>query len=146
MVVTRTMWWPGSQADWYEGHASLGATTSGTSWAVADGEVGASDGAETYLLIANPSSVDGAVRIRLLFEDGTSTQQSVPISATSRTTVNIGAQFPEAAWRRFSALVESVATGTGPAPQIVVERSMYWSPNGIPWAAGSNVVGIRLVP
>ena len=105
------MWWPGSQADWYEGHASLGATTSGTSWAVADGEVGASDGAETYLLIANPSSVDGAVRIRLFFEDGTSAQQSVPIHATSRTTVNIGAQFPEAAWRRFSALVERFECG-----------------------------------
>jgi photosystem II stability/assembly factor-like uncharacterized protein len=145
-VVSRIIWWPGSQADWYEGHASLAAPTTGTAWAVADGEVGKPDGAETYLLIANASAFSGSARVTLYFEDGTSAQRTVGLSAASRTTINVGTQFPEAAWKRFSAVVESVATGTSAPPQIEVERSMYWSPNGIPWAAGSNVVGTRLIP
>ncbi len=52
--------------------------------------------------------------------------------ATSRANAQIGVDFPEAAGKRFGAVIESL--GTTPA-QIVVERAMYTSPNGDTWTA-----------
>jgi hypothetical protein len=69
----------------------------------------------------------------------------VPLEPHSRTTVQIAAEIPQAANRRFGIIVESL--GATPA-QIVVERAMYSNAiiNGVPviWAAGTNVVGTRL--
>ena len=82
------------------------------------------------------------------FEDGTSAQLAnpMPLEPNSRTTVQIGAEIPQAANRRFGIIVESL--GATPA-QIVVERAMYSNATiaGVPvvWAAGTNVVGTRLV-
>lgn len=49
-------------------------------------------------------------------------------------------QFPDAAGRRFGVLVESHG------PQIVVERSLYGSPNGVTFDAGARSVATSLPP
>lgn len=48
---------------------------------------------------------------------------------------------PEAAGRRFGAVVESL--GDAPA-QIVVERAVYWDAAGQRWAAGTNALATKL--
>ena len=53
----------------------------------------------------------------------------------------VATDFPEAAGRRFGALIESV--GDSPV-ELVVERAMYTSTGGVWWSAGSNAVAIRL--
>jgi hypothetical protein len=63
------------------------------------------------------------------------------LPANSRTNVFVGAEFPVAANRRYGALIES--QGGTPA-QIVVERAMYATANGIIWAAGTNALATRL--
>ena len=41
IIVERAMWWPGPTSDtWHEAHNSPGETTTGTRWAMAEGEVG----------------------------------------------------------------------------------------------------------
>ena len=55
IIVERAMWWPGWPA-WYEAHNSPGATTTGTKWALAEGEADAARNLETYILIANTSA------------------------------------------------------------------------------------------
>ena len=55
---------------WYEGHNSPGETTTGTKWALAEGESGGA-GQQTYILVANTSDFAGSARVTLLFEDGT---------------------------------------------------------------------------
>ncbi|WP_239490219.1 hypothetical protein [Luteitalea sp. TBR-22] len=140
IIVERAMWWP--QAAWYEAHNSPGATTTGTRWALAEGEAGGSLGVETYILIANTSDVPATVRVTLLFEDGTNAEQTyADLPARSRFNVPVGGFFPEAAGRRFGAIVESL--GATPA-RIVVERAMYWDAPGQPWAAGTNALATRL--
>ena len=57
------MWWPKGQ--WHEAHLSAGATTTGTKWALAEGEVDARDG-DTYILIANTSATAGTATVTLL--------------------------------------------------------------------------------
>jgi hypothetical protein len=140
VIVERAMWWP--EGGWVEAHNTPGATTTGTVWAVAEGEVDAARHLETYLLVANTSSSAADVKVTLLFEDGTSAERTFAgIAAKSRFNVPVGHDFPAAAGTRFGAIVESL--GTTPAP-IVVERAMYWDALGQTWAAGTNALATKL--
>jgi hypothetical protein len=112
VIVERAMWWP--DGAWHEAHNTAGATTTGTRWALAEGETDVARNLETYLLVANTSVTPADVRVTLLFEDGTSIEQTYPaLPAQSRFNVPVGGVFPEAAGQRFGALVESL--GATPA-------------------------------
>ncbi|MGE3841109.1 MAG: hypothetical protein AB7I50_05935 [Vicinamibacterales bacterium] len=140
VVVERAMWWPGPTAvTWSEAHDSLGLTTTGRTWAFAEGEQGGSRQIETYLLILNRVS-SGTATVTLYFEDGSSTHKTIALPATSRTNVAIGADFPSASGRRFAAVVSA----DDPSMAIVVERAMYSDANGITWAAGTSASGRKL--
>lgn len=142
LVVERAMWWPGNASTWHEAHSAAGATTTGTVWAVAEGEVGGSRRVETYLLIANTSARAGLARVTLYFEDGTSAERVYELAPSSRTNVNAAADFGAVVQgRRFGAVVESI----GPSPaSIVVERAMYSNAGGVSWAAGTSATATRL--
>jgi hypothetical protein len=144
IIVERTMWWPSptlTAAFWMEAHNSPGATATASRWALAEGEVGGPQAAETYVLIANTSAVAGSALVRLFFEDGTTAEQTFALPPRSRTNVSVSVEFPAAAGRRFGAIVESL--GATPA-RIVVERAMYTSPGGATWAAGTNALASPL--
>ncbi len=141
IVVERAMWWPGGWSTWQEAHNSAGATVTGTVWAMADGESGGPRGHETYILMANTSEFDGSARVTLIFEDGTTVARTYFLPATSRTSAGVRYDFPEAAGRRFAAIVESL--GDTPA-QLVVERAMYSDGGGLHWGAGTNALATRL--
>jgi hypothetical protein len=99
IIVERAMWWPSpalGPAFWTEAHNSPGATATAARWALAEGEVGGAQGAETFILIANTSTGAGSARVRLLFEDGTSAERTLALPALSRTNVNCSSVFPEA--------------------------------------------------
>ena len=57
-------------AQWYESHNAPGSTSTGTRWALAEGEVGGASGAQTYILIANTSAFAGQARVTVLLENG----------------------------------------------------------------------------
>jgi hypothetical protein len=142
IVVERSMWWPGpSPANWYEGHNSTGSTGTGFAWAMAEGEQGGNDSAETFVLVANTGDRTGRANVTLHFENGTIATRAIDLAPQSRTNVMISAVFPEAAGRRFGVVVESV--GTAPQP-IVVERASYASPGGMVWRDGTNARAARL--
>jgi autotransporter-associated beta strand protein len=130
VIVERAMWWPGDATTWHEAHNSPGATATGTQWGLAEGEVGGVRSIETYILIANTSAFAGSAQVTLLFEDGSSVARIFPLNPNSRFSVSVATEFPEAAGRRFGAIVESLG---GTPAQIVVERAMY-----------SNALGNRL--
>jgi len=132
IVVERAMWWP--DGDWREAHASAGASAPAARWAFADGD---NVSAFTYVLLANTSSVDGAARITLFFEDGSTTQAVVPVGAQRRVTVDTRALFPVSRERRFGGLVEGL--GATP-PALVVERVTYWNAEGVFWGGGTGAL------
>jgi hypothetical protein len=139
VVVERAMWWP--KGEWYEAHVSAGATTTGTRWALADGEISA--GGETYILIANTSATAGTATVTLLVEGGTPLPIVVELPASSRVNVPVSTSFAlpvtaEHPRRRFGALVESSGV------EIVVERAMYSTVGGITWGAGTAALGTKL--
>ena len=78
----------------------------------------------------------------LLFEDGTRAGRPTRTSQRTAGSTCRGRFFPQAAGKRFGAIVESLgARGTA---QIVVERAMYSSAAGIWWAAGTDAVATRI--
>jgi hypothetical protein len=152
VIVERAMWWPRPGWDgWSEAHCSAGSTTTGTVWAVADGESAGPRNIQTYVLVANSSTDAGRVRVTLMFEDGTSVARVFDVPASSRTTVWMGGTRETTdspfggftAGKRFGAVVESLDTN-GQTAQIVVERAMYWDAGGLWWAAGTNVVATKV--
>ena len=145
IIVERAMWWPGPTSEtWHEAHNSPGETTTGTRWAMAEGELGGAREVETYVLVANTSPVAGIVRATVLFDDGTAPiSREYPVGPNSRFNIAPQAQefFPEARGKKFGMIVESI----GGAPvQIVVERAMYSNAGGVRWAAGTNALATKL--
>jgi hypothetical protein len=141
IIVERTMWWPRDPTQWTEGHNSFGVTSTGTAWALAEGEIGGAQNTSTYILVANTSPFDGEAKVTLLFEDAPEVSRTIPLRANSRINVPMDGPFAVAAGKRFSTLVESI--GATPA-QIVIERAMYSDSRGDSWGAGSNAVGTKL--
>lgn len=142
IVVERAMWWPGRSSTWQEAHNSAAIASTGTRWALAEGEVGGSNGAETYILIANTSPATGLARVSVFFENGeTPLEKMISLPAESRVNVAVGVEFPATQGRRFGAVVESL--GDAPA-QVVVERAMYADAPGVPWASGSDALASPL--
>ena len=142
IIVERSMWWPNlATTGWQEAHNAFGTTSTGSRWALAEGEVGGERSIVTYILVANTSTFAATARVTLLMEDGVSVTRDFPVTARSRFNVDVAAAFPEAHGRRFGATIESI--GDTPA-QFVVERAMYWNARGMFWAAGTNAVASRL--
>lgn len=141
IIVERAMWWPGSSATWYEAHSSPGATSTGTVWGLAEGEVGGPRSQETYILIANTSGSPGVARVTLCFENGGVAIKDFALAPNSRFNVWVKHEFPETVNRRFGAIVQSLGS---PAAQLVVERAMYSNADGVVWAAGSNALATKL--
>ncbi len=158
IIVERAMWWPGpSSGNWTEASNSFGTTTTGTTWGLAEGELGGPNAAETYILIANTSPYAGRASVTLHYEDGTTDSTTVPLNATSRYTVGVATLgFAKAANAKFGAIVQALpAAGGTDVPQIVVERAMYSAdvgrafvgnfPPGTPyWPAGTNAVATKM--
>jgi type 1 glutamine amidotransferase len=148
VVAERSMWWPGS--DWYEGHATLATNTTGTAWAVADGETGGADNALTYIMVASGASPTGdSLRVLLVRDAGPPLERvfTDALSPNGRLTIDLGGAFPGIVGERVGVIVESMGqTSSGPVTPmpIVVERAMYSDAGGVFWAAGSNLVATRL--
>lgn len=144
VLAQRTMWWPGPNDQWWlESHTSAATDQTGTLWAVADGQFAVTDWTQTFVAVANISAIAASVRIRLVMDDGTLVEKTYPMPAQSRLTVDVGRDFPSAAFHRFSVLAESV--GSSPA-QLVVEESTYSTVGDVVWPAGANLGATRLKP
>ncbi len=139
IIAERSMYWPGTWGQWYEGHNSVGLTSTGTKWALAEGENGGAHNAVSYILLANPTNQSASVTLTLLRDNGL-----VPIlvrrtvAANSRLTVSSN-DLPLGSGEYFGAMVES----TNGVP-IAVERSVYWDGAGKTWVAGTNETGVLL--
>ena len=94
---------------------------------------------ETYFLIANSSTTPGTADVTIYLADGTSQTKTFTLPATSRTNIQVRAEFPEVVDKGgFGTIVQSSG------PQIVVERAMYNNAAGQVWAAGTDALGTKL--
>ncbi len=140
IVVERSQYWPNPAPSWYEAHGNGGETTTATKWGLAEGRVGGTQSAQTYILIANPGTTAAAVTATFLRTDGTTIVKTFNVQPTSRFNIAVtgaGSDVPELADESFGAIIDS----TQP---VIVERALYWNANGVVWAAGTGASGTRL--
>lgn len=148
IVVERAMYWFGSFQNWTDAHNSAGLTTTGTHWAMAEGQNGGALKYQTFVLIANPSNSAATVRMRLLREGGRPvvTSATFTVPANSRFTCYAGQPGPckdtfaqLADNERFGTSVESVN-----AVPLVVEHALYWNGGGELFGAGTNETAVKI--
>jgi hypothetical protein len=142
IVAERAMYWPNP---WIEGAASPGATETGLSWVVADGERGGPYATETFVLIANTSAFAGVARVQLFMEDGT-VVAPIDVVLPPNSRVNAPDFAAETNGKRYSVLVQSIPASPGAtAAEIVVERATYSNDsNGVFWSAGGSAFGTKI--
>jgi hypothetical protein len=138
IIVERAMYWPGNASQWLEAHDSAGVTSTGTTWVLAEGELGGGLAFDTYILFANPSDTDATVRTRVLRASGVPTDTTFTVPANSRATMQasmIGAKPGE----QFGLRIDSLN-----GVPIVVERAMYWNGGGQFWGGGTNETAFKV--
>ena len=131
-VADRAMYWQAGIIGWTGSHCSVGSSTTGTTWYLAEGCTG--DSFDEWILIYNPNSTDSDVTITFMKSDATTETHDITIAAGTRNTVYVNDIVPD---ESVSAKVEST-NGVG----IVVERSQYWNAGGVRWAGGHCSKGI----
>lgn len=143
-VAERAMWWPGTPAAWYEGHAASGfAGEPSAEWLVAGGEVhvvaqGEEPPIDTYVLIANAAAVDESVTVTVYFVDREPVEIPVTVGAGSRFTIALASALRGVlpAGTRADIGVKVTAASQGAA--LYVEQAVYGTtPTGPFWARGS---------
>lgn len=145
VVVERAMYWSGGFYDYYEGHVSAASSVTGSTWVLAEGEVGGDQAAETFVLIANTGNNPVTVQVqalpesRLHFAAPTVTPQTMVLAANSRTTVSLSSLVSGPA----RAGVEVREMGSA-YRSLVVEGAIYWNAEGVVWAAGAALPATRI--
>ncbi len=136
IIVERAMYWPGGFFDYYEGHTSVGITSTARRWAIARGDGEA--GTQTFVLLANTENRPGQAQLQIMTPTGIAAglQRVVNLPANSRTTVELTGMPPQ-----YGVLVTS--SGASPV-ELVVESAVYRSYGGALWAAGSNALATPL--
>jgi lysophospholipase L1-like esterase len=173
IVAERSLYWGvPSTADpltprlpWSDGHATAGVTAPAARWAFAEGGQDFITSSplrfQTFVLVSNPNPNPILVRATFLREDGTGIQRDRCVAGSSRANFWT-ADFPELSNRRFSSVVESVASGaqgscgvpTIGGEEFVAERAMYWGETfegghanvGIPWSTPVAVPSLPVDP
>ena len=138
IVVERAMWW-GDASGWYEAHVSLGSTTVGAEWTLAEGAAGYGDNSQSYVLISNTGTVGDTVDVTVLYEDRAPETKAYVVGAGARFTVSIGDEFPNALHRRFGVHIEARNVST-----LAVEGSVYNDAEGAFWGAGTNLLATKV--
>jgi hypothetical protein len=138
IVVERSQYWP--HGGWYEAHNSMGETSPGLKWGLAEGRVGGTNNAQTYILVANPNATAADITATFLRVDGTTVVKHFTVPATSRFNISVvpgGGDVPELVNESFGTVIDATTP-------VMVERSFYTDAGGVTWAAGSNATATRL--
>ncbi|MBN1515953.1 VCBS repeat-containing protein [Candidatus Sumerlaeota bacterium] len=131
IVVDRTMVGAADGLPRQWAHAALAADRATTGWWFGDGSL--TDGCETFLTLANPSSATATVNLRFLRESEEPFAAQVAVAPLARETV-ILSTYAELLGRRFS--IEALVADGGPG--IVAERPMYWRAEGYTHRSGAS--------
>jgi lysophospholipase L1-like esterase len=140
IAVERAMYWNQFEG----GHESTAVTAPNKTWLFAEGNTGgdASFFWDTYLLLANPQAVESPVKLTFFQQTGAPVVYNTTLPANSRTTVQVRTldanndNVPDLPSASFSTKVEA-------QQDIIAERAMYWSSNGITYIEGHNTPGVN---
>jgi hypothetical protein len=145
IIAERAQYWPDPFSSWYEAHNAFGVTATATRWGLAEGRVGNPEGFpdvnyQTFILLANPNSVEANVTITFCREKPNSSPLTIErrVAANQRVTIAVGGEdMLQIENESFGALIKS-------DQPIAVERAMYSNSGGQLFGAGTNATATRL--
>jgi Ca2+-binding RTX toxin-like protein len=118
------------------GHESAGVNEPSTRWFLAEGATGSFF--TTFVLLANPGTLDASAAVTFLPEGGTPVTRTKIVPAGARITLNIAAEDPSLA-------SSAVATAVESTQPILVERAQYWPFTPDRWHEAHNSFGSTTV-
>jgi Tol biopolymer transport system component len=131
VLVDRTMTWDSSG---YGSHAESAVASPATTWYLAEGSTSSDFG--LFYLLQNPNPTGTTATVRYLRPSGQPPlDRAYALAPNSRTTIAVDNEGPDLASTDVSAVI------TAPQP-IIVERAMYLSRPGQPFAAGHGSAGV----
>lgn len=139
ITVERAMYFNRGGRTFEGGHASAAVPAPATRWFVAEGATGPNF--DTYLLIANPGSVDTVATVRYLTPEGPYATTYV-VRANSRLTLFVDAELGAASGRDALHTQIDVSADISATEPIVVERAMYWFGTFENWTDAHNSAGV----
>ena len=132
VVVDRTMTWDSRR---YGAHAETSIEAPATTWYLAEGATHGNF--DLFYLLLNASGVDATATVKYLRPSPLPPiVKTYTVPANGRKTIWVDDEGPDLAETDVSAVITS-------DQPIVVERAMYASANGVPFAAGHDGVGVR---
>jgi hypothetical protein len=136
VVAERAMYFGTTAArPWTGGSATAGVPAPSSRWYFAEGATGTFF--DTFILLANPDTVDAHVTLRYLLDTGATIDVPKVVPASGRLTVNIEAEGDP---RLRGASMATLVTSDRP---IVAERSVYWptAESTLPWGESHSSQG-----
>ena len=133
IIAERAMYWDSNELVWAGGHTSQGSAETALSWYLAEGCTSAPF--STWVPIMNPNETDAEVAVTFMQPDGTITQETITVKATSRYTINVGAYVDNDS---VSVKVESINN-----VPVIAERAMYWDCGDYTWKGGHASVAVQ---
>jgi hypothetical protein len=132
LAIQRSMTWGADPVRPYGSHAETATAAPATTWFLAEGSTVL--GFDLFYLLQNPQSTTTRATIRFLLPSGSVTQRTYDLAPGSRTTIYVN---------MIAGLDETDVSGEITADAgIVVERAMYRSPAGQPFALGHASMGV----
>jgi hypothetical protein len=132
LAVERSMTWGGADGAIDGSHAETSTAAPSPTWFLAEGSTVL--GFDLFYLLQNPQATTTHATVRYLLPSGTVITRTYDLAPASRTTIAVN---------QIAGLGETDVSGdiTADAP-IVVERAMYRSAPGQPFALGTDSMGV----
>ena len=130
--VERSMTWGASPEAIYGSHAETATASPSTTWFLAEGSTVL--GFDLFYLLQNPQATTAHATVNFLLPSGTTISRTYTLAPGSRTTIYVN---------QVEGLDETdVSGGVSADAPIVVERAMYRSLPGQPFALGTDSMGV----
>jgi len=128
IIAERAMYWDVDGVSWAGGHCSTGVREPNPAWFLAEGTT---EGFDEWVLIQNPGAFDAETEVTFMLSDGSTSQHTLTVSASSRSTIHVND------YVSADAISTMVVADTG----IIVERAVY---SGSNWIDGHDACGTPL--
>ncbi len=134
IIVERAMYLSSGRL-FQAGHESAAIAAPATEWFLAEGATG--DFFDLFVLVANPSDTDAAVRATFLLPSGETLVKHYTVAANTRFNIWVDTEDE----RLADTAVSTIVTSTNLVP-LVVERAMWWpGPTASTWTEAHNSAG-----
>ena len=138
LVIDRTMTWPDNR---YGSHAETSLPGPSTTWYLAEGAT--SDPFDVFYLLQNPNASPVTVAVTYLRSAPLAPlEKSYTLGANSRMNIGVDQEELPAGSGQYPLAMGDVSARVTASQPIVVERAMYFSRPGQPFAAGHASAGV----